>query len=82
MSNIINQPYFTILNSLQTKAHPPKYIIKTKQDTQSILDFEREAIASLLQQPLETKMDVDPNINLNKLHDILQTSKNKHCQVN
>jgi hypothetical protein len=73
-----HQPYFTILNSLQTKKHAPKYIIKTKQDTQSILDFEQEAITSLLQQPLETKMEKDPNINLNKLHDILQTSKNKH----
>ncbi len=27
-----HQPYFTILNSLQTKKHAPKYIIKTKQD--------------------------------------------------
>ncbi len=45
-----HQPYFTILNSLQTTRHAPKYIIKTKQDPQSILDFEQEAITSLLQQ--------------------------------
>ncbi len=44
-----HQPYFTILNSLQTKTHAPKYIIKTKQDPQSILNFEQEAVKSLLQ---------------------------------
>ncbi len=84
LSGILNrklsdhQPYFTILNSLQTKKHAPKYIINTKQDPQSILNFEQEAVKSLLQELLETKMDMDPNINLNKLHDILQTSTNIH----
>ncbi len=47
-----HQPYFSNLDSLQTKTHTPKYIIKTTQDPQSILDFEQEAFTSLLQQPL------------------------------
>ncbi len=73
-----HQPYFTILNSLQTQKHSPKYIIMTKQDPQSILNFEQETVKSLLQERLETKLDMDPNINLNKVHDILQSSKNIH----
>ncbi len=53
-------------------------MIKTKQDPQSILDFPQKAITSLLQQPLERKINMNPNINLNILHDILQTTKRKH----
>ena len=73
-----HQPYFMILNNVYTKEPPIKYITVTKNDSESICKFKEELSTSLNETLFNVNLDQDPNINYNKLSDLIQNAKNKH----
>ncbi len=73
-----HQPYFILLNNIKHKTHKPKYIKLSKQDIESIEGFHQEILNSAKLLNVNTNYDVNPNINYNVLHEIIQQAKIKH----
>ena len=66
-----HQPYFTVLNSIDTYEAPPVLVDIKKQDKDSISQFESEIITQLAKTNLLTETHGDPNDSYNILHDII-----------
>ncbi len=73
-----HQPYFTLFENIQHKNKKPKYVKICKQDSNSVNKFHEENIQSLKYAHLDPKMNTDPNICYNMIHEIIQNAKNKH----
>jgi len=76
-----HQPYFTILKNIQSKDHPPRYVKITKQNTESVYNFNHEIASSFETNIFLIDTNQDPNINYNKLHNIIEYAKNKHMPI-
>jgi hypothetical protein len=76
-----HQPYFTILKNIKNKNHVPKFVEIHKQDPESLLKFQNDIAASLMEQITNSDPKQDPNINYNKLHNTVQLFKEKHMPV-
>ena len=59
----------------------PSYIKVSKQDTASLNGFINHLTTSQTLKSLNDTLDLDPNINYNILHDIIQSAKNTYMPV-
>ncbi len=73
-----HQPYFAMFENIQHKNKQPKYVKICKQDLNYAHKFHEEIIQSLKYAKLDPKMNTDPNIGYNMIHEIIQNAKNKH----
>ncbi len=73
-----HQPYFILLNNVQTMNSPPVYVKTTKQDKESIQNFYNEIFISNELTSLNDNQDLNPNITYNILRQVIQNTKNKH----
>ena len=73
-----HQPYFILLDNIIVTDPPPVFVRITKQDKDSIINFQNEISGSDELNTLIENLMVDPNINYNTLYKVLQNAKNKH----
>lgn len=73
-----HQPYFTMLNTKYNSIPNPRLIKVTKNSEEDIQHFLKDVEENIRVQNFEETPDLDPNINYNLLHSILQNAKNKH----
>jgi hypothetical protein len=73
-----HQPYFTILNNVLYKDSPPVFVNINKNDQESINNFCNELLSSNELTHLPDTLSLDPNINYNILHDVIQYAKQIH----
>ncbi len=73
-----HQPYFILLNKVQTIDSPPVYIKITKQDKESIQNFYNEILTSNELDFLIDNQAQNQNITYNIVHKVIQNAKNKH----
>ncbi len=73
-----HQPYFILRNNINVIDQPPVFVRITKQDKDSLINFQNEISGSDELNTLIENLMVDPYINYNTLHKILQNAKNKH----
>jgi len=76
-----HQPYFTLFKNIQHKDHAPKYVKVNKQDKESIQLFQNEILYSVESANLTQDINIDPNLNYNILHEIIQQAKIKHMPL-
>ncbi len=61
-----HQPYFILLNNVQTMDSPPVYVIIAKQDKESIQTFYNKILISKELTSLNNNQDLNPNITYNE----------------
>ena len=74
-------PYFICLDQKLNLQHPPKYIQVETKDSQSIQNFVQELSSINFTMVLDSETHADPNINYNKLQNVVIHAKNKHLPV-
>ncbi len=75
-----HQPYFILRNNINVIDQPPVFVRITKQDKDSLINFQNEISGSDELNTLFENLMVDPNINYNILHKVLLNAKNKHMK--
>ena len=73
-----HQPYFILLDNINTKILPPTYVKISKQDNLSMQNFKNEIIASEEIHSLSTRPEEDPNVTYSVLHTVIQNAKDRH----
>ena len=73
-----HQPYFLILDNVQTKQTSPTFVRINQQDKESINKFENELRLSNELSLLDGNPGNDPNVTYNVLHNVVQSAKAKH----
>ncbi len=77
-----DQPYFIILIIITIKNSPPAFVTINKHDNKSINKFNHNIASSDELLSLINTLTVDPNINYNILHVVIQNAKHKHMPSN
>ncbi len=72
------QPYFILLNNVDTRDPPPKFIKINKHDKECIQNFHNEILTSNEITSINDDLTVDPNTTYQILHYVIQVAKNKH----
>ncbi len=73
-----HQPYFTFLNDILHKDCLPKFIKVNAHSQESIKTFQDELINLDIISKIDKSPTVNPNVNYNKVHDLIDNAKNKH----
>ncbi len=73
-----HQPYFTLIDNSICDHPSSKYITIHKNDDNSINNFKNELQEIIDMNPFDNNPSIDPNINYNQLHDMIQGTKEKH----
>ncbi len=73
-----HQPYFILLNNVQTRDSPSVFIKITKQDKESIPKIQNELLISSELTNLNSSLNENPNAAYNILHKVIQEAKNRH----
>ncbi len=73
-----HQPYFILLNNVQTRDYPPVSVKVTKHDNESRHNFYNELLTSNELLTLPDNLNENPNNSYNILHQVIQNAKAKH----
>ncbi len=73
-----HNPCFTILNNIITKDQCPRFVKVVIENDESVRNFCNHLAESHEIQSLENTLTQDPNLNYNKLHNLIQKAKNLH----
>ncbi len=76
-----HQPYFILLNNVQTRESPPVFVKVTKQDNESRHNFDNELLTSNELFTLPDSLNDNPNNSYNILHQVIQNAKTKHTSM-
>ena len=77
-----HQPYCTFLNDIKNKIHVPKFVEICKQDPDSLLKFQNDTAASLINDISNWDTKQEPNINYKKCMKLYNIIKKYTCQLN
>ncbi len=73
-----HQPYFMLLDNIDTNILTPTYIKVSKQDNISLLNLKNEILASEELHSWSTRPGEDSNVTYNVLHNVIQNTKDRH----
>ncbi len=74
----VHQPYFMLLDNIDTKLFAPTYIKVSKQGNLCLINLKNEIIASEELHSLSKRREENPNVTYSVLHRVIQKAKDRH----